>query len=108
MDAKFTDWKVRRTILGKARVGQPWDLPHTAYYVALLMGAREINLIGCGHGVPPGVEHFDAVAATDKATSLPFLFGAKQHRPLIEQTLALIEASRSAGVAVNSTKPSNT
>ncbi len=105
VDADFTEWKVRRTIQGKARVwGSHGTCLHTAYYVALLMGASEINLIGCGHGTYlPGVEHFDAVAGTDKAMrpNYPSFSEPNNIVPVIEQTLALIDASRSAGVSVN-------
>ncbi len=105
VDADFTRWKLERSRAGKASIwGSHGTCLHTAYYAAVLMGAEEINLIGCGHGTYlPGVEHFDAVAATDKAMRPTYPSFSEPHNivPVIEQTLALIQGSRDLGIRVN-------
>lgn len=105
VDPDFTRWKLEQTRMGKATIwGSHGTCLHTAYYIAVLLGAAEINLIGCGHGTYlPGVEHFEAVAGTDKAMRPSYPSFSEPHNivPVIEQTLALIQGSRELGIRVN-------
>jgi hypothetical protein len=102
VDQEFTNWKVRQTLAGKARIfGGHGTCLHTAIYSVLMMGVSKIHLIGAGHGMyKPEVEHFQEV--------LDFHFQKRPHQgsfadsrvrvPIIRGTLALIEACKNAGV----------
>jgi hypothetical protein len=101
----FTAQKIRRTMAGKAKVwGAHGSCLHTAFYMAVQMGAAEINLIGAGHGTyQPGVEHFGTADTVDKRMrpSYPSFADPVNNVPVIEQTRALIEGCVSAGIRVN-------
>lgn len=66
VDEAFTDWKVRQTLAGKARIwGGHGTCLHTAFYMAILLGAKSVHLIGAGHGLyHPELEHFAEVEGT--------------------------------------------
>lgn len=105
VSASFTAKKIKRTVEGTAAIwGAHGSCLHTAFYMAVLMGASEVNLIGAGHGTyMPGVEHFGQAGSVDKSMrpTYPSFADAVNNVPVIEQTLALIEGCRSAGIAVN-------
>ncbi|HCM26001.1 MAG TPA: hypothetical protein DIC34_05545 [Treponema sp.] len=102
VDPSFTLWKVARTLAGKAKVwGGHGTCLHTAIYMAVLMGAGEINLIGCGHGMyKPETEHFAAVESEhhEMRPGYRSFSDPVEHVPLIEQTLALADACRAHGI----------
>jgi hypothetical protein len=102
VDPRFTEWKVRRTMAGKARIwGGHGTCLHTAIYMAILLGASRIALIGCGHGLyKPGEEHFGAVEKDHHEMRPGYRSFADpvEHVPLIEQTLALADACRANGI----------
>jgi len=102
VDSDFTLWKVRQTLHGKAHIwGAHGTCLHNAIYMALVMGAGTIHLIGCGHGMyRPQQEHFD-VANTAHFETRPWgrsFSDSVEHVPLIEQTLALQAACREEGI----------
>ncbi len=105
VDPAFTRKKLRRTAAGAARVwGAHGTCLHTAFYMAVLMGAAEINLIGAGHGTYlPGVEHFGRAGVVDKdmRPTYPSFADPVNNVPVIEQTLALIDACADEGIIVN-------
>jgi hypothetical protein len=105
ISAAFTLKKVLQTKAGRAHVwGSHGTCLHNAFYMAVQMGASEINLIGAGHGTyKPGVEHFGSAGAVDKTMrpTYPSFADPVNNVPVIEQTLALIEACKSAGIVVN-------
>lgn len=64
IDEKFTRFKINQTLKNKARIwGGHGSCLHTCFYMAILLGASEIHLIGCGHNVyeEDGQEHFAQV-----------------------------------------------
>ncbi len=98
----YTDWKVAKTLQGKARVwGSHGSCLHTCLYAALLMGAGEIHVIGSGHGLANsgGLDHFAAVDGIHQHMRTGDTFtNPKIAFPVIEQTLALKAACEKAGV----------
>jgi hypothetical protein len=98
----YTKRKIRQTIKGNARIwGGHGTCLHTALYMAILMGAKEIKLIGAGHGMyKPGMEHFDAVEADhhDMRPGYSSFADPKEHVPLIQQTLLIAEQCRQQGI----------
>ena len=105
VDRAFTAWKVRRSREGRARVwGGHRTCLHGAMFAAVYMGAAEINLIGCDHGlVEPDQEHFASVVEVDRRMrpGIRLFSDPLNNVPMIAQTLALIEGCREAGITVN-------
>jgi hypothetical protein len=105
VDARFTEKKLLATSKGKASVwGGHGTCLHTAFYMAVLLGAKAINLIGAGHGLyKPGMEHFAEVEESHHAMRpgyRPFS-DPIEHVPLLEQTLALGRAAEKLGIRFN-------
>ncbi len=105
VDWEFTRRKVRQARAGTSLIyGGHGTCLHGALYVAVMMGANPINIIACGHGrVAPHQEHFAGVNDVDAAMRpgiRPFS-DPVNNVPMIEQTLALIEACRSLGIGVS-------
>jgi len=102
VDPEFTKWKVAQTIAGKATVwGSHGSCLHTCVYMALLLGASEIHVIGSGHGLANdgGKDHFGAVDAVHQAMRVGDTFSnPKIAYPVIAQTIALKRACESNGV----------
>ena len=64
IDKKFTEFKIKQTLKNNARIwGGHGSCLHTCIYMAILLGASEIHLIGCGHNLHDhnGQEHFAEV-----------------------------------------------
>lgn len=105
VDREFTRWKVRRCREGRATVwGGHRTCLHGAMFAAVHMGAAEINLIGCDHGlVQPDSEHFAEVVDVDKRMRphIRLFSDPLNNVPMIAQTLALIDACRAEGIAVH-------
>ncbi len=103
VDEAFTEWKVKRTIEGRASVwGAHGTCLHTAIYVAVLLGAGEVHVIGSGHGLyKPEMEHFAEVEGKDHEMRPGYrsFSDPVEHVPLIEQTLALGKACGKAGIS---------
>ena len=77
---------------------------HGAIYVAVMMGGNPINIIGCGHGlVQPGEEHFSTAVEIDRRMrpGIRSFSDAVNNVPMLEQTLALIDACAREGIRVN-------
>lgn len=104
VDWEFTQKKVRQTRNSGAKIfGGHGTCLHGAFYCAIMMGGNPINLIGTGHGMYEGGEHFKSVADIDKEMrpSAPSFSNPNNNIPMIEQTLAMIEACRKEGITVN-------
>ncbi|MCX7025034.1 MAG: hypothetical protein NT080_10490 [Spirochaetes bacterium] len=103
VDPAFTHWKVGRTMEGRAGIwGGHGTCLHTAMYMAILMGAGEIRLIGAGHGLyMPAFEHFAEVEEVhhEMRPGYRSFSDPVEHVALIEQTLALADACRERGIA---------
>jgi hypothetical protein len=77
---------------------------HGAIYVAVMMGGNPINIIGCGHGlIRPGEEHFSTAAEIDHRMrpGIRSFSDPVNNVPMLEQTLALIDACTREGIQVN-------
>ena len=102
VDEAFTAWKVRRTREGRARTwGAHGTCLHTAIYMAVLLGAKEIHVIGAGHGFyKPELEHFAEVEGEhhEMRPGYRSFSDPVEHVPLVEQTLALKKACEEIGV----------
>jgi len=102
VDPGFTRWKVRQTLLGKAHIwGAHGTCLHNAIYMAILMGASSIHLVGCGHGMyRPQQEHFNAAneAHHECRPYCRSFSDPVDHVPMIDQTLALQGACRAEGI----------
>jgi len=105
VDAEFSLYKIRQTQKNAAHFwGGHGSCLHTCIYMAVLMGAAEINLIGCGHGMyGGGLEHFEAVESTHHAMRPGYksFDDPKDSVPIIDQTCALRDGCRVAGIAFN-------
>jgi len=104
IDWTFTYKKVKQARAGKGTVfGGHGTCLHGALYAAIMLGGNPINLIGTGHGMYKGNEHFSAVLEIDKGMrpNAPSFSDPNNNVPMIEQTLAIINACRSIGVSVN-------
>jgi hypothetical protein len=101
----YTHRKVRQAKRGvSVTYGGHGTCLHGAIYVAVMMGGNPINLIGCGHGlVRTGEEHFSAVVGIDQQMRprIRSFSDPVNNVPMIEQTLALIDACRGEGIQVN-------
>jgi hypothetical protein len=105
VDPAFSRFKVHQTRANRATVwGGHGSCLHTCIYMAVLMGASEINLIGCGHGMyGGGLEHFADVAQahnTIRPGNKSF-HDPKDLLPVIDQTCALRDACREEGIGFN-------
>jgi hypothetical protein len=102
---EFTRFKVAQTRRGEAGVwGGHGSCLHTCVYMAVLMGASEINLIGCGHGMyGGGTEHFAAVEGAHNAIRPGYksFDDPTDSVPCIEQTRALQGACLAEGIGFN-------
>jgi hypothetical protein len=102
VDPAFTAFKVAQTRRNEARVwGGHGSCLHTCIYMAVLMGASEINLIGCGHGMyGGGLEHFAAVegAHHEIRPGYKSFDDPTDSVPIIEQTCALRDACLAQGI----------
>jgi hypothetical protein len=98
----FTDWKIARTAGGAASVwGAHGTCLHTAIYMAVLLGASEIHVIGAGHGqYSSEFEHFQEVESEhhDMRPGCRLFSDPIEHVPYIEQTLALKNACEKIGI----------
>jgi hypothetical protein len=87
---------------GKATIwGSHGSCLHTCLYMAILMGASEIHLIGCGHGMfGGGLEHFAAAEDHHNAIRPGYksFDDPTDSVPIIEQTVALKEACLASGI----------
>lgn len=104
VDWDFTNKKVTQAMDGKGKVfGGHGTCLHGALYSAIMLGGNPINLIGAGHGMYQGEEHFSGISEIDKEMrpSAPSFSDPNNNVPMIEQTLAIIEACRKRGVRVN-------
>jgi len=104
VDWDFTHKKVVRALDGKGNVfGGHGTCLHGALYSAIMLGGNPINLIGAGHGMYQGEEHFAGISEIDKEMrpSAPSFSDPNNNVPMIEQTLAIIEACRQRGVRIN-------
>jgi hypothetical protein len=105
IDPRFTRFKVAQTRRGEASVwGGHGSCLHTCVYMAVLMGASEINLIGAGHGMyGGGSEHFSAVegAHHEMRPGYKTFDDPTDSVPCIQQTLALRDACLAEGIGFN-------
>lgn len=105
VSASFTLFKVRQTQRNRAHVwGAHGSCLHMCMYMAILMGASEINLIGCGHGMyGGGLEHFQAVEQLhhDNRPGYKSFDDPTDSVPIIDQTCALRDACRHTGMGFN-------
>ena len=104
VDWDFTRKKVRQAIAGTAHVfGGHGTCLHGALYCAIMLGGNPINLIGAGHGMYSGGEHFGGILDIDKEMrpTAPSFSDPNNNVPMIEQTMAIIEACRREGIKVN-------
>lgn len=102
VDVRFTEWKVAQTARGKASVwGAHGTCLHTAVYMAVLLGASEIHVIGAGHGMyRPELEHFQEVELDHHRMRPGYrsFSDPVEHVPHIEQTLVLKTACERIGL----------
>ncbi len=102
---EFTLFKVRQTQANKAHVwGAHGSCLHMCIYMAVLMGASEINLIGCGHGMyGGGLEHFQAAEQMHHKNRPGYksFDDPKDSVPIIDQTCALRDACQQVGIRFN-------
>ena len=80
LSESFTRFKLERTRLNRAGIwGGHGSCLHTCIYMAVLMGASAIHLIGCGHSLyqDGGGEHFSAVEDVHRSMR-------PAHRPLTD------------------------
>jgi hypothetical protein len=105
VDQEFTLFKIRQTQRNATNIwGGHGSCLHTCIYIAVLMGAAEINVIGCGHGMyGGGLEHFEAVEGVHHATRPGYksFDDPTDSVPIIDQTCALRDGCRAAGIAFN-------
>jgi hypothetical protein len=105
VDPAFTRFKVAQTRKNEASIwGGHGSCLHTCIYMAVLMGASEINLIGCGHGMyGGGTEHFAAVEGAHREIRPGYksFDDPTDSVPIIEQTCALRDACAAEGIAFN-------
>lgn len=103
VDWGFTHKKVCQARMGSANVfGGHGTCLHGAFYSAVMLGGNPINLIGAGHGMYRGNEHFNGIVDIDKEMrpSAPSFSDPNNNVPIIEQTMAIIEACRKEGIEV--------
>ena len=91
IDESYTRFKVLQTLKNRAHVwGGHGSCLHTCIYMALLLGASEIHLIGCGHNLytENGQEHFAAVEGDHHAMRPGYrsFSDPVENSALIEQT----------------------
>jgi hypothetical protein len=102
IDPEFTRFKVAQTMRNEAGLwGGHGSCLHTCIYMAVLLGASEINLIGCGHGMyGGGSEHFAAVegAHHEMRPGYKTFDDPTDSVPCIDQTLALRDACLAEGI----------
>jgi hypothetical protein len=103
IDEQFTRFKIRQTLRNKARIwGGHGTCLHTSIYMALLAGASEIHIIGCGHNLASdgSGEHFGAVE-TDHHEMRPgyrSFTDPVENAPLIEQTRLFAKLCEESGI----------
>lgn len=88
---KFTQFKILQTLKNKAHTwGGHGSCLHTCLYMALLLGAKNIHLIGAGHGLytKDGLEHFGEVKEVDSSMRPGYrsFTDPIENAPLLEQT----------------------
>lgn len=91
IDEKFTRFKIKQTLNNKSRIwGGHGSCLHTCIYMAILLGASEIHLIGCGHNLHEknGQEHFAEVEEVNLAMRPTYrsFSDPVENSALIEQT----------------------
>jgi hypothetical protein len=105
VDMKWTKWKVRQAMSGKARYwGSHGTCLHSAFFIAIFLGASEINIIGCSHGLYKSqYEHFEQVNGTDQEMRPdgPSYSNITYALPTIKQTYYLIKSCKELGINVN-------
>lgn len=110
VDWNFTCKKVKQVRAGDTHVwGGHGTCLHGAFYTAIMLGANPINIIGAGHGMYSNTKCFDAAMNIDKKMrpNAPSFSHPNKTVPIIDQTLALIEACRKEGITVNWIKEYN-
>lgn len=103
IDEGYTRFKVAQTIANRAHVwGGHGSCLHTCIYMAILLGASEIHLIGCGHNlyVENGQEHFAAVEGDHHAMRPGYrsFSDPVENSALIEQTRLMQRLCGEAGI----------
>ncbi len=102
IELDYTIWKAARTRANRASIwGSHGSCLHTCIYIALLLGASEIHIIGSGHGLvnSGGLDHFASVDSIHQHMRTGDTFSnPKIALPVIEQTLALKTACEKNGV----------
>jgi len=104
VDWNFTYKKVHQAIHNSAKVfGGHGTCLHGALYCAIMMGGNPINIIGAGHGMYKGDEHFKGAVNIDKEMrpTVPSFSDPNNNVPIISQTMAIIEACKKEGIEVN-------
>jgi hypothetical protein len=104
VDARFTDFKVASTAEGRSTVwGAHGTCLHNALYMAILMGAKAIHIIGAGHGMfKSDLQHF-AMVEGDHHKMRPgtrLLSDPVERVPQIEQILAIKAACEKIGISL--------
>ncbi|MCD1654656.1 hypothetical protein K7J14_08050 [Treponema zuelzerae] len=99
----FTNYKIQQTVRNKARFwGGHGSCLHTCIYMALLMGASEIHLIGCGHNLYDGggKEHFSQVESDHHSMRPGYrsFSDPVENAPLIEQTRLFKKLCEQSGI----------
>lgn len=103
IDEAFTRFKIRQTLRNKARVwGGHGTCLHTCIYMAILAGASEVHIIGCGHNLASdgSKEHFGAVEGDHHAMRPGYrsFNDPVENAPLIEQTRLFGKLCEEAGI----------
>jgi len=101
----FTSWKIKKILKGHTHIlGSHGTCLHTAFFTAIHLGFKEINIIAAGHGFYTSeLEYFSLVAdiAQKMRSSRPGFSNPVYAFPKIEQTFYLFECARAAGLTVN-------
>lgn len=103
IDEDFTRFKIAQTLKNRATIwGGHGSCLHTCLYMAILMGASEIHLIGAGHNLytEGDLEHFAAVEGDHHAMRPGYRSFADpvENSALIEQTWLTARLCREAGI----------
>jgi len=105
VDAGYTRAKIRQTMGGRASYwGAHGSCLHTCVYMAVLMGAAQINVIGSGHGLQNvgGKDHFSGADEIHQGMRTGDTFtDPKIAYPVIEQTIALKDGCEANGIEFN-------
>jgi hypothetical protein len=101
----FTSWKIKKILKGHAHIlGSHGTCLHTAFFTAIHLGFKEINIIAAGHGFYTSeLEYFSLVADIDQEMRPggPLFSNPLYAFPAIEQTFYLVECCRELGIQVN-------